>query len=117
MKLIRAIGFCRCCRQDVLILRRVPLHGLHLLLSCLTAGLWLPIWLQAARRTRIWRCSQCGRVVLNGAITPLPTQTQPPLGPVDRGPRHDPAAVPANFNHKLVFQGLVYYMPTCSLLH
>ena len=117
MKFIRAIGFCHCCRQDVLILRRAPLHARHLLISLLSAGLWVPLWLQATRRTRIWRCSQCGRVVLNGPITPLPAQAEPPLRPLARRQSHDPAAVPGSFNHKLVFQGLVYYMPTCSLLH
>jgi hypothetical protein len=117
MKFIRAIGFCRCCRQDVLILRRLPLHGLHLLLSCLTAGLWVPLWLRATRRGRDWRCSLCGRVVPNGAITPLPSRTELPPQPAGRRPSHGPAAVPCNFNHKLVFQGLVYYMPTGSPLH
>ncbi len=77
MKFIRAIGFCRCCGENVVILRRAPLHGLHLLLSGLTAGLWVAFWLRSTRQSRAWRC----------------------------------------FNHKLVFQGLVYYMPTGSLLH
>ncbi|MFO7496201.1 MAG: hypothetical protein R6X05_11290 [Desulfobacterales bacterium] len=118
MKFTRAIGFCRCCREDVVILRRVPSHGLHLVLSCLTAGLWAALWLRAARRSRAWHCSQCGRVVLNGAITPLPAQAaEPPAGPAGR--RLDSGRPPAlgNFNHKLVFQGLVYYLPTGSLLH
>ncbi len=84
MKFIRAIGFCRCCGENVVILRRAPLHGLHLLLSGLTAGLWVVFWLRSTRQSRAWRCSQCGRVVLNGAITPLPTQAEPPVRPAGR---------------------------------
>jgi hypothetical protein len=117
MKFIRAIGFCRCCGENVVILRRVPLHGLHLLLSGLTAGLWVAFWLRSTRQSRAWRCSQCGRVVLNGAITPLPTQTEPPVRPAGRRLDPGPSAAPGSFNHNLVFQGLVYYMPTGSLLH
>ena len=117
MKFIRAIGFCRCCGENVVILRRAPLHGLHLLLSGLTAGLWVAFWLRSTRQSRAWRCSQCGRVVLNGAITPLPTQTEPPVRPAGRRLDPGPSAAPGSFNHKLVFQGLVYYMPTGSLLY
>jgi hypothetical protein len=117
MKFTRAIGFCRCCREDVVILRRVPPHGLHLLLSGLTAGLWVVFWLRSARRSRTWHCSQCGRVVLNGAITPLPAHDGPPPPPARRGLGSGPSIAPGNFNHKLVFQGLVYYLPTGTLLH
>jgi hypothetical protein len=113
----RAIGFCRCCREDVLILRHLPLHGLHLLLTCLTIGLWLPVWLWAAHRGRAWHCSQCGRIVLNGAITPLPAPVWPPLCRTRRRLDSGSTAAFGDFNHKLVFQGLVYYMPTGTLMH
>jgi hypothetical protein len=52
-------------RSMVLAERQTPNHVLHLLLSVVTAGFWLPVWLLAA----IWaagpyRCPRCGEKTL-----------------------------------------------------
>ena len=55
-----ATGFCKSCDRQVMIHRRSPNHVLHLLLTLLTGGLWLFIWILASIRIGGWRCSQCG---------------------------------------------------------
>lgn len=59
-----ARGYCRSCKQNVLITRPGVHHLLHLFLTIFTAGLWSVIWLLAIL-THIggWRCSRCGRKV------------------------------------------------------
>ena len=42
--------------------RDTPNHVLHLLLSLLSMGLWLPIWLLVAC-SQDWRCGTCGTKV------------------------------------------------------
>ena len=55
-----ATGFCKGCNRQVMIRRKGTNHILHLLLSCLTVGLWIPIWIFCAIKIGGWRCSQCG---------------------------------------------------------
>lgn len=54
-------GFCRSCGRNVLIRRASTNHILHLLLSILTAGIWIVVWLLASVRIGGWRCTSCGR--------------------------------------------------------
>jgi len=48
---------CRVCRQAV---RQTPSHGLHLLITVLTFGFWLWVWLAVILLPKPWRCSHCG---------------------------------------------------------
>lgn len=53
--------YCPACHSSHL--RRVRVrHGLHLLLSVLTLGLWLVSWLALCIRARAqpWECPACG---------------------------------------------------------
>ena len=53
-------GYCPDCGRNVLIRRPGTNHVLHLLLSCLTLGLWLPVWLLCSIKIGGWRCTVCG---------------------------------------------------------
>ena len=53
-------GFCSVCDKQVMVRREGTNHVLHLILSVLTAGLWIIIWILAAIKIGGWRCTQCG---------------------------------------------------------
>lgn len=55
--------YCSRCEGYVLALRQKPNHILHLLLSIITGGLWLLVWLFVVwgKSTTDWRCAQCGQ--------------------------------------------------------
>ena len=53
-------GFCEMCNKQVLVRRKGTNHLLHLILSILTAGVWIIIWILASIKIGGWRCSQCG---------------------------------------------------------
>ncbi len=53
-------GFCATCEQHVLVRRKGTNHLLHLLLSLVTAGLWIIIWILVSVKIGGWRCAQCG---------------------------------------------------------
>lgn len=55
-----ASGFCKNCDKQVMITRKGTSHILHVFLSLITAGLWIPIWILCAIKIGGWRCSQCG---------------------------------------------------------
>lgn len=52
------------CREDVAMVlaeRQTPNHILHLLLSVVTAGFWLPVWLLVALiGSGAYKCPNCG---------------------------------------------------------
>ena len=55
--------FCRTCNKSTIHLASKPNHILHLLLSIITAGLWIPVWLLLAvtgRLKNIGECTSCG---------------------------------------------------------
>jgi hypothetical protein len=53
---------CRDCGKPTLHLQPATSHVLHLLLSVLTFGLWLPLWLIAALSNGSrCTCTVCGR--------------------------------------------------------
>lgn len=53
--------YCKQCQGDVLAIASKPNHILHLLLSVLTAGVWLIVWfLIAVRGGGSWLCNSCG---------------------------------------------------------
>lgn len=55
--------WCRSCKKQVLVRRPGTNHLLHLILSVVTAGVWVIIWLLSCVRFGGWRCSQCGRKI------------------------------------------------------
>lgn len=52
--------FCSVCNKQTLWARRGTNHILHLLITVLLCGLWLPVWLMASIRIGGWRCQTCG---------------------------------------------------------
>lgn len=58
-----ASGWCKGCKRQRVIRRPGTGHVLHLLLTCLTLGLWLPIWVLSSIKIGGWRCGSCGRGV------------------------------------------------------
>ena len=53
-------GFCDVCTCRVRIERRGVNNILHLIMSIITAGVWLIIWLLNHVVRQPWRCVQCG---------------------------------------------------------
>ena len=54
--------YCKGCQRAVLAQRPKVNHILHLLLSILTAGIWIIVWiLVSALHLGGWKCSGCGR--------------------------------------------------------
>jgi len=51
-----------------MIRRKGTNHVLHLLLTVLTAGLWLIVWILVSIKIGGWRCSQCGRGVARSIL-------------------------------------------------
>lgn len=53
-------GFCKKCDENRKVERPGVNHILHLLLTIVTGGLWLIVWLGVSIRFGGWRCSTCG---------------------------------------------------------
>jgi hypothetical protein len=53
-------GYCRTCKKHVLIRRKGTNHLLHLILTILTGGLWIVVWILCSVQIDVWRCSQRG---------------------------------------------------------
>lgn len=52
---------CKTCNKRTLHVQTTPNHVLHLLLSVVTIGLWLIVWLLiTVFKDDSWRCSECG---------------------------------------------------------
>ena len=58
-------GFCKQCNKQVVVFRKGTNHILHLILSVITVGIWLIIWLGAAVKIGGWRCTECGTDKVN----------------------------------------------------
>lgn len=57
----QASRYCPHCDRRVLALGTKANHVLHLLLSLVSCGLWLPVWLIVAAATSgNYRCARCG---------------------------------------------------------
>jgi hypothetical protein len=84
------------------------MHLLHLFLSVLTIGLWLPIWLLLFPSRRWCICSQCGRRVYPIALSNASgDRAASPLWFLSGEPPSH-----SNFNAYLIARNLVYYVPT-----
>jgi len=51
---------CEICNGSRVFVRPGTNHMLHLLLTILTAGFWLLIWIGCAVKFGGWKCSECG---------------------------------------------------------
>jgi hypothetical protein len=58
-----ASGFCKNCNKQVMIRRKGTNHILHLLLTLITFGFWIIIWVAESIKIGGWRCTQCGKGV------------------------------------------------------
>lgn len=60
-------GFCKACNSKVLITRPGVNHLLHLILTIITLGVWIVVWVLVSVVNTVspggWRCSQCGSEV------------------------------------------------------
>lgn len=53
-------GYCRRCKTKRQVERKGANHIKHLILTILTAGIWLIFWFGESFKVDDWRCSQCG---------------------------------------------------------
>ncbi len=53
-------GYCKHCDKKVMLQRSGTNHILHVILSVLTAGIWIPIWILTSIKVGGWRCKECG---------------------------------------------------------
>lgn len=53
-------GFCFACDLRQRLERKSVNHILHLILSVITAGIWLIVWLLVSLGRGKWSCSVCG---------------------------------------------------------
>lgn len=69
-----APGYCHHCGRTVLAVANTPSHVLHLLLSVVTAGLWIPVWIVIALATDSrGRCPDCGNTTeYRHSLAPAP---------------------------------------------
>jgi hypothetical protein len=65
-----ASGYCGKCLRQTPVGRQGINHLPHLILTLLT-GLWAIVWIYDARRTREWRCLDCGSTVYRIMSNPL----------------------------------------------
>ena len=56
-------GYCSNCKKEVLIRAQTPNHVLHLLLTIVTCGFWIIVWIILTISGNKWHCSQCGRSI------------------------------------------------------
>lgn len=112
MSLEKIFGYCTRCRKKVLVCCPVLFNNLHMVLSCLTFGLWLPVWLFLSLRS--CRCTLCmGRMsrLAIGFSCSGPSLSKPWVD--DRfgcGLKRNKK----DFNSMLIAKGLVYYAATRS---
>jgi len=66
MSLQHATKHCPMCGAERICERPGPNHVLHLLLSLLTGGLWLFVWLVACLRVGGWHCTVCHTPLSDG---------------------------------------------------
>lgn len=66
MTMQEATGYCKRCKERVLIRRIITPkanHVLHFLITLCTCGLWALVWMLAGMqggKKQSWRCSKCG---------------------------------------------------------
>lgn len=53
-------GFCKKCNDNRKVMRKTPNHILHLILSIITGGVWVIVWILISIQLGGWRCDICG---------------------------------------------------------
>ncbi|KON79399.1 hypothetical protein PA01_12710 [Azoarcus sp. PA01] len=53
-------GLCKACGKRTVVFRKGTNHVLHLILTILTAGVWLIVWFGVSVKFGGWRCTECG---------------------------------------------------------
>ncbi len=53
-------GYCRVCEGNRKLERPRVNHVLHLILSIVTFGIWILVWLLVGVFKQNWRCADCG---------------------------------------------------------
>ncbi|MBI9084666.1 MAG: hypothetical protein JEZ11_13800 [Desulfobacterales bacterium] len=108
----RVIASCPACGDGIPACCPATCHGIHLLLSLVTKGLWVVVWMLLTIRSSRCRCSLCGRplwIIASRTDTPRPTLAAPWIDHrawrCQRSPQN-------RFSAYLVENGLVYYAPT-----
>lgn len=61
MAYARIVRRCRKCRERTMQNRKETSHLLHLVLSIVTGGVWLLVWLFLVLFPSRWRCEICGK--------------------------------------------------------
>ena len=69
-------AYCKVCQADRLYVAPTPSHLLHLVLSIITIGLWLIVWVLIGGKTGPYRCTVCGTKL--GAGKPAGSPPPPP---------------------------------------
>ncbi len=65
--------YCPHCKEYVLAVRKGTNHILHLLLTIVTCGAWIIIWILCAIKIGGWRCPKCGSPVRSTLFAPKQT--------------------------------------------
>lgn len=60
----RKSGYCKECMGRKVVFRKGTNHILHLILSVLTMGFWIIVWVGSSIKFGGWRCSECGSTKL-----------------------------------------------------
>ena len=66
--------YCPRCGEARLFQREGTNHVLHLLLSVVTGGLWLVVWVVCGLSSKPWRCIACGTVPQDEGIEHVPAR-------------------------------------------
>ena len=66
MSTLQITAECSYCRMKRLFSKAGPSHILHLILSLVTVGVWLPVWLICVVMNAFqpYRCTVCGKAKL-----------------------------------------------------
>lgn len=60
MSFEEATGFCKTCNKQALVRREKANHILHFLITVLSCGLWVVVWVLVSIKIGGWRCATCG---------------------------------------------------------
>lgn len=108
----RVIASCPTCGDGVPARCPAPCHGIHLLPSLVTKGLWVVVWMLVTIRSSRCRCCLCGHplwITAGHPDTARPTLAAPWI---NHRAWHCQQSPQNRFRAYLVENGLVYYTPT-----
>lgn len=99
---IQRESYCSWCAQERTFRRRTADHGLHLILTVVTLGLWGVAWFSIwwGERRLHWRCQGCRRRTRGLLAAPEPPAGECPPPPLESqcliAPRPEPAVSEAS---------------------